>query len=81
MTSPWPVGTVTLLVMFTVALVMLESVIGEMETVDASSIETSCLGVWECGGPSLLAIAGAVGLLMVLVGTIVLGLRGRLPRP
>ncbi len=80
-TSPWPAGALTMLAVLTLGIIVIETIIGEVGSVEASSIETTCLGIWGCGGPTLLGIAVTVGLLVAVVGMVVLGLRGWLPRP
>lgn len=80
-TSPWPAGALTMLVVFTLGIVVAETIIGDVTSVDMASIETTCLGIWGCGSPSLFGVVGTIGLLLVVGGVVVMGLRGWLPRP
>jgi len=77
--SGWPPGAL-LLVVLTIGLVVAETIIDEVSSVDESTLETACLGVWGCGTPSLLETAVTVALLIVVIGTIAYGVRGGLPR-
>ena len=76
----WPVGAMTMLVVLGMGIAVGEMLIGEVDSVDAARIETTCLGVWGCGSPSLLAVATTLAILVVVIGTIAYGVRGGLPR-
>lgn len=70
-----------MLAVLTLGIVVAETIIGEVTSTDMASIETTCLGLWGCGGPTLLGVASTAGLLLLVVGIVVMGVRGWLPRP
>ena len=76
----FPIWPLVLVAVLTLGIVVAKTIIGEVGSVDMASIETTCLGLWGCGGPTPLGIASTVGLLLLVIGSMVMAVRGWLPR-